>query len=151
MQTQTSPQPHRTRAQVLRDRVVVDLALDDVGPEIGKLLAENGIDLPGGWEKVFPHWLTACVDGKLIGCVQVMPVRPVGRCEFLCVKQSAPFKLRAIAVRKLIAAAMSTCHMAGCAYVAGLVGGENGKFEGVLRNLNFVPVSDFRMLAKRLR
>lgn len=151
MQTQQSQQPHKTRAEVLRARVVIRLAVDEAGPAIGALLGENGIELPGAtWAKVFPHWLIACDGDAVIGCVQVTPSKPVAWLQFLCVKPSAPFKLRAIAIRKLTAGGMATCHAAGCAYVAGMLEAQNRKFEDVLKKLNFVSVSDFRMLAKRL-
>lgn len=130
---------------------MIRLALDESGPLIGRLLAENGVILLGAdWSKVFPSWLIACDGDEVIGCIQVMPARPVGWCEFLYVRPSATFKMRAIAIRKLIVAGMATCHAAGCAYVAGMVDERNKKFEDVLTKLNFIRVSDFKMLVKRL-
>lgn len=152
MQTQTSPtKRHKTRAEVARDRVVIRLALDTAGPEIGKLLAENGVVLEGAnWEKCFPNWLIATDGEAVIGCVQVMPAKPLGWLECLYVSPTAPFKMRAIAIRKLLGAGMATCHAAGCAYIAGMVDEGNLKFENVLTKLNFVRTGDFKMLAKRL-
>lgn len=118
---------------------------------IGALLAENGIVLAGAdWSKVFPNWLIATDGDEVIGCVQVMPAKPMAWLASLYVKPSASFKMRAIAIRKLIAAGMATCHAAGCAYVVGMVDVENGKFENVLTNLNFVRISESRMLVKKL-
>lgn len=141
----------RSRADVYRSKVQIRLALDEAGPEIGKLLAENGVVLPGvTWGKVFPHWLIATAGDQVIGCLQIMPVKPIGRCEFLYVRKSAGFKERAIAIRKLMVQGIATCHAAGCAYVAGVVDLRNKKFENVLAKLNFARAPDHMVLVKRL-
>lgn len=141
----------RTRAEVLRDRVQIRLALNEAGPLIAEVLKENGIELPGAdWSKVFPHWLIACDGDKVIGCLQVMPAKPVGWCECLYVKPSAPFKIRALAIRKLIIHGMATCSIAGCSFVAGMVDVKNRKFEEVLKKVNFVRAPDHMMMVKRL-
>ena len=150
MELQTAP-AKRTRAQVMRDKVVIRLALDETGPRIAEILKENDIVLPhADWSKVFPHWLIATVDDDVVGCLQVMPAKPVGWCEFLFVKPSAPFKIRAIAIRKLIISGMATIKAGGCAYVAGMVDTRNKKFSDVLTKLNFLRGSDHMMMIKRL-
>lgn len=147
----TSPQKKRTRADVLRDKVKIRLALDEAGPLIAGVLKENGIELPGAdWSKVFPNWLIATVDDEVIGCLLVLPAKPVTYGEFLYTKPAAGFKLRAIAIRKLIAAGMTTAHQNGSSYVAGLVDFKNEKFHKILTQLNFVAVSPRMMMAKRL-
>ena len=153
MQTQQETQAakRKTRAQILRDRVVIRLAIDEAGPKIGALFVENGIEIPGAdWSKVFPHWLIACDGDKVIGCLQVMPAKPVAWIQCLQVKPTIQFKLRAIAIRKLIAAGMSTCHAAGSAVIMATIDARDLKFEGVLTNLNFVHLVDTRLLAKQL-
>lgn len=150
MQTQTS-QKKKTRADFYRDRVQVRIAVDDCGPEIGRLLSENGVVLPDeSWASVFPNWLIATDGDQIIGCIQVMPVKPIGWCSCLYVLPSAGFKLRAIAIRKLIAAGMSTCYTAGCAYVGGMMDTRNVKFSDVLTKLNFVRGPDHMLMLKRL-
>ena len=142
----------KTRAQVLRDKVVIRLATDEAGPLIAEVLKENGIEFPGAdWSKVFPNWLIATEGDEVIGCLQVLPAKPVTWCEFLFVKPSAGFKTRAIAIRKLIAAGMSTAFHGGATHVAGMVDGKNHKFYGVLTKLNFVAVSPHMAMLKRLK
>lgn len=151
MQTQQSQPLKRSRAEVYRDRVQIRLALDEAGPEIGKLLADNGVVLPGvTWEKVFPHWLIACDGDEVIGCVQVLPAKPVGYLEFLFVKPSAGFKLKAIAIRKLLLQGFASLYQYGSKYVGGVVSTKNKKFADVLGKLNFVPVSSADIHLKRL-
>lgn len=141
----------RSRAQVLRDKVEIRLAVNEAGPLISQVLADNGITLDGAdWSKVFPHWLIATVGDEVIGCVQVAISKPVGYLEFLFVRPSVPFKLRAIAIRKLMIQGFATLHMAGCQYVGGVVAQKNAKFANVLGNLHFVKTFDADVYVKRL-
>ncbi len=149
---QTQEQPRKSRAQIFRDRVQIRIAVDSAGPEIGRLLAENGVILPDEeWENgLSGAWLIATEGDTVIGCIQVMPTKPIGWCACLYVKPTAGFKMRAIAIRKLIAAGMATCYTAGCAYVAGMVDSNNTKFADVLTRLNFVRGPNHMLLLKRL-
>lgn len=137
----------KTRAQVLRDRVKIRLAPDDAGVEIGKILEEHGIT-GLSWERVFPNWLIATEGDNVIGCVQVLVGRPMGYANFLYAKKSAPFKMRAIALRKLLLGALASIQGYGgqwaCANVA------ETRFKDVLERLNFVQVNETAQMLKRL-
>jgi hypothetical protein len=137
----------RTRAEVLRDKVQIRLALDEAGPEIGRMLEAHGIQ-GLDWNKVFPHWLIACVEDEVIGCVQVCHARPIGYLNFLHVKGAAPFKLRAIAVRKLLLAGMASVKACGAEWVCGNVA--ETKFMDVLKRLNVVQANETALMMKRL-
>lgn len=141
----------RSRAQAIRDKVEIRLAVNEAGPAIAAVLKENGIVLEhADWSKVFPHWLIATVGDDVIGCCQVAVSKPVGYVEFMFVRKSAPFKFRAIAIRKLIIQSMATLHLAGCQYVGGVVATSNFKFANVLEKLNFVKTYNAEMHVKRL-
>lgn len=141
-----------SRAQQIRDMVEIRLATNEAGPKIAEVLKANGIVLEhADWSKVCPHWLIACVDQHVIGCAQVIPGLPVGYVEFLFVHPEAPFKLKAIAVRKLMAVSISTLYHAGCQYVGGVVGQSNRKFADVIKKLNFHKTQAADIFVKRLR
>jgi len=151
VQTQTSP-VKRTRADVYRERVQIRLATDEAGPLIAEVLRENNIEIPGtDWSKVFPHWLIATVDDSVIGCMMVMPGKPFGHGGFLCVRPSAGFKMRAIAIRKLVHQAVATCHYYGSSYVIGMVDGRNQKFYDVLTKMGFTAISPHMAMMKRIK
>lgn len=142
----------RTRAQVIRDKVVIRLATDETGPMIADVLKANSIELPGAdWSRVFPNWLIATVDDEVMGCLMVIPGRPVSFFEFLYVKPSAGFKFKAIAIRKLILQAVSTATLNGSSYAACTVDLKNKAFAGVMDGINCIPVSTVEIRAKRLR
>ena len=142
----------RTRAEIIRDKIKIRLALDETGPLIAEILKENGIELSGcDWNRVFPSWLIATVDDEVIGCIQVMPAKPLGWCQFLYVKPSASFKMRAIALRKLAIQGASTLYHYGSDYVTFTVDVKNKKFYDVLKKFNVVQVGSAMHMAKRLR
>lgn len=145
----TSAKP--SRAQAIRDMVEIRLAVNEAGSLIEEVLRENGIEVPGAdWSNVFPYWLIACVDDQVIGCCQVLRAKPVGYLEFLFVRPSAPFKLRAIAIRKLLIQGFATLYTDGCNYVGGVVATKNLKFVNVLQKLHFAKAFPAELHLKRL-
>ena len=148
--TQHTASPTRSRAQILRDSVEIRLAVNQAGPLIEEILKANGVWFEANWNSVFPHWLLATHGDSAIGCCQVLPSKPVGYVEFLFAKPDAPFKLRAIALRKLIIQSMATLHAYGCQYVGGVVAQKNRKFAGVLEKLNFSKSFRADLFVKRL-
>lgn len=144
-------QEHKTRAEIIRDKVKISLALDIQGKEIEKLLAETGVVIQGAdWSKVFPYWLVAVVDNKVIGCIQVMPAIPVGWLEALTVSPSVSFKFRAIAIRKLLAQGLATLKLGGCQLACATVDINNKKMKNVLDKMNCIKVCDAEILVKNL-
>ena len=152
MQTQTlNSAKKRTRADVYRDRVKIRLATNEAGPLIADLLRENGIELVSAdWKDIGGSWLIATLDDDVIGVVQVLLGKPAGYLEFLFVKPSAPFKFRAIAVRKLLIQGFATLKFFGAQYVGGAVSTKNAKFRQVLTDLGFVKCSETELVIKRL-
>lgn len=141
----------RSRAQAIRDKVEIRLAVNEAGPLIAALLKENEIELPGAdWSTVYPHWLIATVDDDVIGCCQLLLAKPIGYVEFLFVKPSAPFKLRAIALRKLGIQATNTLYHFGCQYMGGMLEAGNKKFSDVLEKMNYAEVMSGKVFLKRL-
>jgi hypothetical protein len=135
----------------MRDMVEVRLAVNEAGPKIEVVLKANGIHLAGAdWNAVFPHWLIACVDELVIGCCQVVHSKPVGYVEFLAVHPEAPFKIRAIALRKLMIQSINSLHAYGTQYVGGIVARENKKFVPVIEKMGFVKTYPADVYVKRI-
>lgn len=144
-------QSHRpSRAQILRDKVEIRLAADDAGQYIAAVLSANGIEIEADWAKVFPHWLIACVDDIVFGCCQVVHSKPVGYVEFLAVHPEAPFKLRAIGLRKLMLQSINSLAAYGAQYVGGVVARDNRKFADVIENMGFVKTYGADVYVKRV-
>ena len=149
--TEIIPSRPKSRAQVLRDKVEIRLAVNEAGPAIATILKMNGVELPGAdWGKVFPNWLIATVDDDVIGCCQVLIGRPTGFLEFLFVNPKAPFKFRAIAIRKLLYQGFATLQHAGSQFVCGGVSVRNKKFAEVLEKMNMLNVGHQALMVKRI-
>lgn len=142
----------RTKAQAIRDMVEIRLAVNEAGPAIAAVLKENGIELQGvKWDNVSPHWLIATVEDDVVGCCQVVVSKPVGYVEFLFVRPSLGFKVKAIAIRKLMIQSMAALRLAGCNYVGGFVSQKNGKFADVIKKINFAKAFSADLYVKRLK
>ena len=142
----------RTRAEIMRDKVKIRLARDETGPAIAAILKDNKIELPEtDWSKVFPAWLIATVDDEVIGCIMVLPAKPFGFLEFLFVKPSVSFKLRAIAIRKLCMQGAATLTLFGCSYIFGSVEKTNSKFSDILKKNGMVKAAEADLMVKRLK
>jgi hypothetical protein len=141
----------RNRAQRVRDLVEIRLAVNSAGPQIADILKANGIELDVKWDDVFPHWLIACVDDLVFGCCQVVFSKPVGYVEFLSVHPEAPFKLKAIGLRKLMYQSMNSLYAYGAQYVGGVVAEDNKKFAPIIEKMGFVKTYRANLFVKRLR
>ena len=146
------PAKHKTRASVFRDSVVVRIAENADGKRIEALFKVNNVVFPlANWEEVSPHWLVATVDGQLIGCVMVVPAKPIGLVEFLLLHPPTKFKLRAIAMKKLALAAAITLREYGCAYLSCVVVDDNQPFMAVLEKYGFRKAAPATVMVKRLK
>lgn len=140
-----------SRAQVLRDKVQIRLAVNEAGPAIAQILKENGVELPGiKWDDVFPHWLIATNGDEVIGCCQVLIAKPFGFVDFLFVRPKLTFKLRAIAIRKLMLQGIRTLEVAGASYAGAFVSEKNGKLKSVLEHMECKPAGKCDLMVKRL-
>ena len=127
------------------------MAANDAGHLIQGLLKANDIEIPyADWSRVFPHWLLATVEDEVIGCVMILPAKPFGFVEFLVVKPTTSFKLRAIAIRKLCFQAAGTLKIYGSSALFCTVLKNNRKFADILEKHGMVTVDQCDLKMKRL-
>ena len=151
METQTATFK-KTRATVIRESVKLRIATSEDGPRLEALFKMNNVVFPlANWETVSPHWLIATVDDEVIGCLLVVTARPVGLLEFLLVKPTVKFKLRAIAMQKLALLGATTLREYGCAYLSCIVVAENKPFFDVLKKYGFMEAAPATVMVKRLK
>lgn len=140
-----------TRTDIFKDKVQIRLALDSMGIEIESILTENDIIIPNiKWDKVYPHWLIATIEDEVIGCVQVLPSRPIGFMEFLFIRPSVGVRLRTIAIRKLIYTGLATIQQGNAQYAACAIKSDNVKMQKILGNMNCVKTADAAIMVKLL-
>jgi len=77
------------------------------------------------FSEVHPHWLIAESDGEPIGVCQVLLGKPVGRVEFLCVRDDVPDMTRGRAMKALYRTATETIRKYGGTIASGMVAFSN--------------------------
>ena len=87
-----------------KPKLSVRLAQNEDGEAIKRLVqtgpeafAPEGVDLD--WTDIYPFWIVAEQGDRIVGALQVIPARPVGRVEMLSVDPELPDRERARVVR----------------------------------------------------
>ena len=100
----------------------IRVATNDEGPEIGKLVWDNGFTVEGiDWTDIAPYWLSARIAEELVGAVQVLPGKPFGRIEILSVRTDLDPIVRARVVGDLLETAMEVVRISGGQIASGLI------------------------------
>tara|TARA_R110000796_G_scaffold252500_1_gene387153 strand:- start:1033 stop:1428 length:396 start_codon:yes stop_codon:yes gene_type:complete len=99
----------------------VRIAQDSEGKDILELFPKSELMNPADWERVFPYWAVAVIDGEIIGALQMCPSLPIGRIEHLNLKPD----LNKITATKAAYALIKYTELAmirmGCSVIAGYV------------------------------
>ena len=60
-------------------KIEIGLASNEDGDGIHRLVLTSGFEIPGlDWHDIYPHWLVAEIEGKIVGCLQVCLGKPIG-------------------------------------------------------------------------
>lgn len=130
---------------------MIRLGTNADGPRIGELVAAGGFDVIGlDWTLIEPYWLVADTDEEIVGCLQVLPGRPVGRLELLAADDSLTHRERARVLKALVEQGMATLQLAGAQLATGMVPFENKAYKRLLKKRGAVVIASGNMLAKVL-
>jgi hypothetical protein len=126
------------------------LALNEDGERIDELASKQtgpGLD----WSDIYPYWLVAEKDGKIIGCLNVAPSKPVGRLDFLALDDSLSPHTRSKAVRGLILQGMATLLAGGSTASVSIVPFELKSYKKILKkHFDATVIGQGNMIIKRL-
>lgn len=109
----------------------IDFATNE-GEAIGELVKSNGFTIPVDWSEV-PGWLVSKDKDKVIGCVQVLVGKPIGRVEMLATDTTLNSLKRAQVAWRLIVAASAVLNMNGSQYASMMILFENKHFKRLLK------------------
>lgn len=128
---------------------MIRLGTNADGPRIGELVAEGGFDVIGlDWTLIEPYWLVADAGEEIVGCLQVLPGRPVGRLELLAADDSLTHRERTIVIKALIEQGMATLKLAGVQLATGMIPFEHKAYKRLLKKRGAVVIASGNMLAK---
>jgi hypothetical protein len=92
------------------------------GKAIGELAWSAGFTVEGvNWEDIYPYWLVAELHGGIVGAIQVLPGKPVGRLEMLCVDKSLRKRDRGKVVMALLYQALAVLELHGAKFASGFI------------------------------
>ena len=128
----------------------VTFATDDEGMLIGELVKSNGFNIEADWAEVNPHWLVAKDDGKIVGCLQVLPAKPISRGEMLATDLELNSMRRAQVAWRLIVAATAVFKMTGSQYASMMVLFENKHFKKLLKKRGAWTIGQGNIMIARI-
>jgi N-acetylglutamate synthase-like GNAT family acetyltransferase len=102
------------------------------------------------WSDLEPNWIVAEHDGKLLGCIQVVPAKPIGRMEILAVDPALGMKTKGAVVKKLTDHAIATNWMYGAQAVSSMIPYDLESYFGVAMNRDWISIDEGHMVMRRL-
>lgn len=138
-----------------RRDVTVRMAKNSDGDDVERLMDKNEnfqwenwrID----WHDLEPNWLIAEHNEVVVGCIQVVPAKPIGRMEILTVDPDLSLMMRYAVTLALTSHAISVIQMYGAQAASSMI---PRRFEDYLHgamNRGWVEVDDGAMVMRRLR
>lgn len=126
-------------------------ALNSDGLAIGQLAYQAGFTLGLEWDNVEPDWLVAEANGRLVGAIQVMPGRPVGRLELLFIKSDEPRRVKLMAAKQLTYTGCMLLAKYGSQVAMGLVRPQNTSWRKVIEKRGAVNQGTVDMYAWKVQ
>lgn len=134
-----------------KPNVTVTLANNSDAEDVQRLVLAAGFEVPGlDWSNIYPHWLVAKIGDRIVGCMEVLLGRPVGRLEVLSIDQDLNKRERSTVLHSLIFQGMLTLRGYGAELVASMIPFENKAWKKVLVKRGGMITSSGHILVKRL-
>lgn len=109
---------------------MIRLASNEDADRIRELLSSK-IELD--WTDIYPYWLVAEREGKIVGCINVALSKPIGILDQLAVDSSLNSHARGKVVRALILQGLGTLKAAGASASISMIPFELKSFKRVLK------------------
>ena len=128
----------------------IRLAQNSDGETIQALVQHAGFTIDGiDWSDVYPYWLVAENGAGVVGCIQVLPAKPIGHLEMLSTRIDNP-REQARVVKKLLIGGLASLKAGGSQIAMGVVPFELRSYKRILKNRGAVVVNRGNIMAKRL-
>ena len=129
----------------------IRLARNDEASQIQALLRpDNPLVDELDWSDIYPYWLVAEVDGKIVGCLQVCLGKPIGRLECLTLAPWLSSHRKGRVLQDLVFAGLATLRASGAGAASGMVSFENRVFKRWLKRHGWLVAYSGNLLVKSL-
>lgn len=130
----------------------IRLATNEDGKRIKELIATTQADIEGlDWSDIYPYWLVAEKDRKIVGCINVAVSRPIGRLDFLAIDPRLRPHAKGRTVRALILQGLATLKQAGCSALISQIPFELRDYKRLLkRHFGAVVIGQGNMVMRTL-
>lgn len=129
---------------------MIRLAQNEDGERIEELASKQvgaGLD----WSEIYPYWLVYEKDGKIMGCLNIAPSKPVGRLDLLAIDDSLSPHARSKAVRSLIIQGIATLKAGGSTACLSVVPFKLRSYKKILKkHFNATVAGQGNMIIARL-
>jgi len=102
------------------------------------------------WTNLGGQWLVVLKGDDVVGCIQVLPGRPIGRVDFMVLDDSLTHREKSEATSMLIQQVTMLLRMAGVGAMISVVPDDPNGWPVVLERRGWVPVADGMMMIRRL-
>ncbi len=130
----------------------VEIAGNEDGQRIKKLVLDSGVasveDLD--WADIHPYWLKALRGPRIVGAIQVLPGKPIGRLELLAVDDKLPHRIRAKVVMELLMQGFGVLKGHGAQMASGMLPFEARSYKRILKKRGGVVILSGNTMAFRL-
>ena len=134
--------------------ITVRMAKNDDGDAVAALMKKDDCWQFDGWEvdwsDLEPFWLVAEHEGVLMGCIQVVPAKPIGHMDELVVDPDLRPKTRGAVVKKLTDHAVVMTQMYGSQAVQSIIPDKYGVYFGGAKNRGWVSLNQGHVVMRRL-
>jgi len=137
-----------------RPEVIIRMAKNDDGDVIERLMelvvAFQWDNWKIDWHDIEPNWLAAEINGEVVGVIQVVPAKPIGRIECLVINPTLPLLTRTRVMRSLTNYGISVVRMHGAQAVSSMIPRRYSDYLAQGLSEDWIELDDGAMLAKRL-
>ena len=134
-----------------KPNVTVTLAGNGDAEDVERLVLAAGFEVPGvEWGNLYPHWLVARIDDDIVGCMEVLLGRPIGRLEHLSLDQGLGARAHAAVLRSLSIQGMMTLRSYGADLCSSMIPFEDKAWKKALKKRGATVMATGSMLVRRL-
>lgn len=131
--------------------IAVRVATNEQSPAIVELVTKAGFAIEGiDWSDIEPYWLLAELKDEPVGCIQVLPGKPIGHLEMLAVKESLSHIERAQTVWRLLYAGANTLKRTGASMACGTIPFKLKAYKKLLKKRGCEVITSGNLLGVKL-